>query len=142
MNEQRQRAKADARAKKGGVIQTEAYQVLRAEGETPFLGYTELGAETKVRGLIADGESVTSAPAGSIVEVVLAETPFYAESGGQDSDTGILRTPAGDLKVLDVQRPVPGLIVHKVEVPNELVVGDAVTALVDGFNRRGACQAH
>ena len=142
MNEQRQRAKADARAKKGGVTQTEAYQVLRAEGETPFLGYTELGAETKVRGLIADGESVTSAPAGSIVEVVLAETPFYAESGGQDSDTGILRTPAGDLKVLDVQRPVPGLIVHKVEVPNELVVGDAVTALVDGFNRRGACQAH
>ncbi|WP_341728754.1 alanine--tRNA ligase [Brooklawnia sp.] len=142
MNEQRQRAKADARAKKGSAVQTEAYQVLRAEGETPFLGYTDLSVDTKVRGLIADGESVTSVPAGSIVEVVLRETPFYAESGGQDSDRGILRTPAGDLKVLDVQRPVPGLIVHKVEVPNELAIGDAVTALVDGFNRRGACQAH
>ncbi|WIY83889.1 alanine--tRNA ligase [Propionimicrobium sp. PCR01-08-3] len=142
MDEQRQRAKADARAKKGGVVSTEAYQVLRAEGETPFLGYTDLSVDTKVRGLIADGETLTQAPAGSIVEVVLAETPFYAESGGQDSDRGVLRTPAGELEVLDVQRPVPGLIVHKVKVPNELVVGDDVTALVDGFNRRGACQAH
>lgn len=142
MDAQRQRAKADARAKKGGIASTEAYQVLRAAGETPFLGYTDLVLETKVRGLIADGESVTSVPAGSVVEVVLAETPFYAEAGGQDSDAGVLRTAAGDLKVLDVQRPVPGLIVHQVEVPNELAVGDAVTAAVDGFARRGACQAH
>ncbi|NLA29004.1 MAG: alanine--tRNA ligase, partial [Propionibacterium sp.] len=142
MDEQRQRAKADARAKKGGAVHTEAYQVLRAEGETPFLGYTDLSVETKVRGLIADGESVSWAPPGSTVEVVLAETPFYAEAVGQASDKGVLRTSAGDLNVLDVQRPVPGLIVHKVEVPNELAIGDAVTAVVDGFNRRGACQAH
>ncbi len=142
MTEQRQRAKADARAKKGGAANTEAYQVLRAEGETPFLGYTDLTIDTRVRGIVADGKSVNSAPAGSIVEVVLAETPFYAEAGGQDSDAGVLRTPAGELKVLDVQRPVPGLVVHKVEVHNELVVGDAVTAAVDGLNRRGACQSH
>ncbi len=142
MAEQRQRAKADARAKKGGVVNTEAYQVLRAAGETAFLGYTELRAETRVRGLVVDGQSVTSATAGSVVEVVLAETPFYAEAGGQDSDAGVLLTPAGEVRVLDVQRPVPGLIVHKVEVSTELAVGDAVTAVVDGFNRRGACQAH
>lgn len=142
MEEQRLRAKADARAKKGGTLSHEAYQVLRAEGETPFLGYDELSAETKVRGLIVDGESVSVARSGQIAEIVLAETPFYAESGGQDSDAGILRTPAGELKVLDVQRPVPGLIVHKVEVSEELAVGDPISALVDGFNRRGACQAH
>lgn len=142
MAAQRQRAKADARAKKGGVTSTEAYQVLRAEGETPFLGYTDLTVDTRVRGLIADGESVSVAAAGSVVEVVLAQTPFYAEAGGQDSDAGVLRTPAGELKVLDVQRPVPGLIVHKVEVLNELAVGDPVSAAVDALNRRGACQAH
>lgn len=142
MTEQRQRAKADARAKKGGVVDTEAYQVLRAEGETPFLGFTDLVIDTRVRGLVGEGESLTVAPDGSIVEVVLAETPFYAEAGGQDSDAGVLSTPAGELKVLDVQRPVPGLIVHKVEVVGELAVGDPVTAQVDGFYRRGACQAH
>ena len=142
MTEQRQRAKADARAKKGGAVSTEAYQVLRSEGETPFLGFTDLTVDTKVRGLISDGESVAVASAGSLVEVVLAETPFYAEAGGQDADAGVLHTPAGELKVLDVQRPVPGLVVHKVEVVGELVVGDAVTAAVDGFYRRGACQAH
>lgn len=142
MTEQRERAKADARAKKGGAVNTEAYQVLRAEGETPFLGFTDLVLDTKVRGLVVDGESIDRAGAGSVVDVVLAETPFYAEAGGQASDAGVLRTPAGELQVLDVQRPVPGLIVHKVEVPGELAVGDAVTAAVDGFNRRGACQAH
>lgn len=142
MTEQRQRAKADARAKKGGAVSTEAYQVLRSEGETPFLGFTDLTVDTKVRGLIRDGEMLTVAPDGSLVEVVLVETPFYAEAGGQDADAGVLRTPAGELRVLDVQRPVPGLVVHKVEVVGELAVGDAVTAAVDSFYRRGACQAH
>ncbi|GAA2184320.1 alanine--tRNA ligase [Brooklawnia cerclae] len=142
MTEQRQRAKADARAKKGGMVSTEAYQVLRADGETPFLGYTDLDVTTRVRGIVLDGESVRSAGPGSVVEVVLAETPFYAESGGQDSDSGILRTPAGELNVLDVQRPVPGLVVHKVELTGELALGDEVNASVDAFARRGSCQAH
>ena len=142
MAEQRQRAKADAKAKKGGIASTEAYQVLRTEGETPFLGYTDLDVDTRVRGLVRDGEQVDVAHAGEVVDVVLAETPFYAEAGGQDSDSGILRTPAGELKVLDVQRPVPGLIVHRVEVGGELAVGDQVSAVVDAMARRGACQAH
>lgn len=142
MAEQRARAKADARAKKGNEAHTEAYQVLRAEGETPFVGYTDLTVQTRVRGLVVDGQPVDHAPAGSTVDVVLAETPFYAEAGGQDSDAGVLHTPAGELQVLDVQRPVPGLVVHRVEVANELAVGDDITAAVDGFNRRGACQAH
>lgn len=141
MAEQRSRAKADAKAKKGGLSSTEAYASLRESSETTFIGYTDLDAHTKIRGIIANGESVGYAQSGRI-EIVLDETPFYAESGGQDSDQGILDTPAGQLKVLDVQRPVPGLIVHTVELENALSVGDFVDAHVDPDARRGACQAH
>ena len=114
----------------------------RALAETPFLGYTDLTVDTTVTGIIANGASVTAAEPGSVVEVVLAETPFYAEMGGQDSDSGIIRANGIDFEVLDVQRPVPGLIVHKVHLDGDLAVGDRVTALVNPATRFGACQAH
>ncbi|WP_130865478.1 alanine--tRNA ligase [Acidipropionibacterium timonense] len=142
MAEQKARAKADARAKKGLLTDPEAYSSIRALGETPFLGYTDLTVPTTVRGIVADGRAVTSAPTGSVVEVVLAETPFYAEMGGQDSDSGVIRANGFDLEVLDVQRPVPGLIVHKVRLDGDLAVGDEVSAEVDAAARFGACQAH
>ncbi|WP_203566418.1 alanine--tRNA ligase [Aestuariimicrobium ganziense] len=142
MAEQRNRAKADARAKKGGGVSTEVYRGLRDAGETPFLGYDELVVPTRVRGIIADGQLVQAAPAGSVVEVVLDETPFYAESGGQDADTGVLRAAGFDLEVLDVQRPVQGLVVHKVAVSGDLATGDPVEAAVDAAHRLGSCQAH
>lgn len=142
MSEQRERAKADSRAKKGLLTDPEAYSAVRALGETPFLGYTELSVPTTVTGIIAEGVSVAAAPSGSVVEVVLAETPFYAEMGGQDSDAGVIRANGFDLEVLDVQRPVPGLIVHKVRLDGDLAVGDKVQAEVDPANRFGACQAH
>lgn len=142
MAEQRARAKADSKAKKGLLTDPEAYSQVRALGETPFLGYTDLTVDTTVTGIIANGASVTVAESGSVVEVVLAETPFYAEMGGQDSDSGIIRANGFDLEVLDVQRPVPGLIVHKVRLDGDLAVGDKVTALVNPTTRFGACQAH
>ncbi len=142
MTAQRDRAKADARAKKGAVASTQAYQQLRAAGETPFLGYNDLVVPTKVRGLVADGQIVENAPAGSLVEIVLDETPFYAESGGQDSDAGKLIASGHSFEVLDVQRPVPGLIVHKVLLDEDLSVGQQVSAEVDAAHRLGSCQAH
>ena len=142
MGEQRARAKADARAKKGAAASTEAYQQLRAAGETPFLGYTDLSVPTTIRGIVADGQVVDRAAAGSVVEIVLTQTPFYAESGGQDADAGLLHTSAGDLEVLDVQRPVPGLVVHKVSLDHDIAVGEAIEAHVDAFHRMGSCQAH
>jgi alanyl-tRNA synthetase len=141
-DEQRNRARADARAKKTGALSSEAYRTLRDAGETPFLGYTDLVVPTTVRGLVVDGESVTSAVAGTTVEVVLAATPFYAESGGQDADAGVLVTDAGRFQVLDVQRPVPGLVVHKVTLDAPIAVGAPVSAEVDAAWRRAACQAH
>ena len=77
-----------------------------------------------------------------MVVIVLAETPFYAESGGQDSDAGVIKTAAGDLEVLDVQRPVPGLIVHKVQLDSDLALGEEIFAEVDAAHRLGSCQAH
>ncbi|MGD8213639.1 alanine--tRNA ligase [Aestuariimicrobium sp. Y1814] len=142
MDEQRARAKADAKAKRTGGVSTEVFRELRDRGETPFLGYTELSVPTKVRGIIHDGVLVDHAPAGAVVEVVLEETPFYAEAGGQDADTGTIQAGGFALEVVDVQRPVPGLVVHSVEATGDLVVGDEVLAQVDGANRIAASQAH
>src|SRR5690606_5690819 len=94
-------------------------------------------------GLIVDGESVTSAATGDIAEVILAETSLYAESGGQEADSGKIVGNGFELEVLDVQRPVKGLVSHKVQVTSgEVGVGDAATTVVDPEWRRGATQAH
>ena len=143
MQEQKDRAKADARAKKGGAANTDAYRQLREAGETPFLGFTDLVVPSRVRGIVRDGSIVPAAQPGDVVEVVLAETPFYAEAGGQDADAGVLTAPGLALDVLDVQRPVQGLVVHKALVTEgELVTGSEVLAQVDALARHGACQAH
>jgi len=143
MEQQRQRAKADAKAKKGGTVVTAAYRELRDLGETRFLGYTDLVTDTRVRGIVRDGELVERAEAGDTVEVVLEQTPFYAESGGQDSDSGVITGNGLELAVLDVQRPVRGLVVHRVRIDaGTLRLGDEVEAMVSADNRVGACQAH
>jgi alanyl-tRNA synthetase len=143
MQEQKDRAKADAKAKKAGAHASEVYKELRAGGPTPFTGYTELATESKVRGIVADGALVQAADEGSVVEVVLERTPFYAESGGQDSDAGRITGDGVSLEVVDVQRPVKGLIVHRVRVTEgQLRSGAGVLAAVDGEWRLGACQAH
>ncbi len=144
MTAQRERAKADARAKKGGRADTTAYRELRESGPTEFTGYRELVTGSSVRGLLLDGERVPAAQAGQVVEVVLDQTPFYAESGGQDSDAGVITGDGGlRLEVLDVQRPIKGLVVHRVQVAGgEVVEGQEVEAGVDEQWRVGACQAH
>jgi alanyl-tRNA synthetase len=96
-----------------------------------------------VLGIVANGQLVSSAQQGDTVEVVLAETPFYAESGGQDADTGQLFGTGLAMDVVDVQKPVPGLYVHTVTLSDgQLAVGDALTAQVDAAARLGSCQAH
>ena len=143
MQEQKDRAKADAKSKKAGAQAVEIYRELRALGATPFTGYTELSSESKVRGIVVDGTLAEAAEEGDLVEVVLEQTPFYAESGGQDSDAGRIIGDGVELEVVDVQRPVKGLIVHRVRVKQgELLSGAQVLAAVDGEWRLGACQAH
>jgi len=143
MQEQKDRAKADAKSKKAGAQAVEIYRDLRALGPTPFTGYSELSTESRVRGIVNDGVLAEAAEEGDLVEVVLEQTPFYAESGGQDSDAGRIIGDGVELEVVDVQRPVKGLIVHRVRVKQgELLSGAQVLASVDGEWRIGACQAH
>ena len=143
MGEQRSRAKADAKSKKTALADLSVYSAFRAQGETVFTGYDALDTETRVLGLIVDGASVDRAVVGDIAEVVLAETSLYAESGGQEADQGSIVGTGFDLEVLDVQKPVKGLVSHRVQVrQGEVGVGDAATTVVDPVYRRGATQAH
>ena len=143
MKQQSDRAKADASSKKQYLADLSVYGEFRAHGETTFTGYETLETESSVLGIIVDGVSVARATTGQIAEVILAETSLYAESGGQEADSGAIVGASYHLDVLDVQRPVKGLISHKVTVTSgEVGVGDPATALVDADWRRGATQAH
>ncbi|WP_312676588.1 alanine--tRNA ligase [Microbacterium sp.] len=143
MQEQRARAKADARSRKRQLADTSVYRDFRAQGETIFTGYSDLETESTVLGLLVDGLPAARATTGQIAEVILAETALYAESGGQVADKGMIVGPGFELEVLDVQKPVPGLVSHTVEVTSgEVGVGQPATSVVDAVNRRAAQQAH
>ncbi|MER7396694.1 alanine--tRNA ligase [Streptomyces sp. NPDC000151] len=145
MKEQRERAKADAQAKKHGHADLSAYrQVADASGATVFTGYTNTQGESAVVGLLVDGVSAPAAHEGDEVEVVLDRTPFYAEGGGQLADTGRIRTDSGAvIEVRDVQQPVPGVTVHKGSVQvGEVVVGSPAYATIDVTRRRAIARAH
>ena len=145
MQQQRERAKADSRARKSGVVATTAYRdILQAGGTTTFTGYSEAMTESLVIGIVKDGETVPVARVGDHVEVVLDRTPFYAEAGGQLGDHGRLVSPDGAVvDVYDVQTPVPGLFIHRGEVVDgELVSGVTVTSAVDARRRRAISRAH
>ena len=143
MSKQRAMAKADAKAKKTTLADLSVYSAFRAQGATVFTGYDTLQTESSILGLIVEGASVTNAVAGEIAEVILSETSLYAESGGQEADAGLIVGPGYELEVLDVQKPVAGLISHKVQVRSgEVGVGDSATSVVDADWRRGARQAH
>ncbi|MEQ0557692.1 alanine--tRNA ligase [Amycolatopsis sp. NEAU-NG30] len=144
MEEQRKRAKADAAARKTGHGDLSEYRkVLEQHGETEFLGYTDLQADAKVVALLEDGQPVRSVAAGKKAELVLDRTPFYAESGGQVADTGVLVGDGVELKVLDVQKIVPGLFVHRVEVAQgEVGLDTRLTGSVDAHRRLSIERSH
>ncbi|WP_061962173.1 alanine--tRNA ligase [Demequina flava] len=140
MTEQKERARADAKAKKGGHADVSVYQHLEP---TVFRGYDELALGTTIAAVIKDGVSVPVAQTGDTVEIILTETPFYAESGGQDADTGQIRGAHATLNVIDVQKPIADVIVHTVTVEEgEVSTGDQVSAEVDLTNRHLASKAH
>ncbi|NLC97889.1 MAG: alanine--tRNA ligase, partial [Actinomycetales bacterium] len=144
MAEQRARAKADAKSKKGSHADTAVYrEALDAFGPTDWLAYEGLNAEGTVQALLKEGVTTPVLAAGAIGEVVLSRTPFYAESGGQNADAGTLEFDGGTAEVLDVQRPIRGLVVHQVRVlSGELALNTSVHAKVDPDWRLGARQAH
>ena len=143
MAEQRHRAQADAKAKKGAFADLSELRKLVDERGSIFTGYTELRTETKLRAILVDGVSVPTAKAGDKIEVVLDETPFYAEAGGQAADTGVITGNGFIIDVQDVQQPVKGLSVHRAVVrEGEVHTGADVVAQVDVQRRRDGEKAH
>ena len=145
MAEQRTRAKADARAKKSGHADLSAYRELHDAAGTPrFTGYTETTTEATVRGLVVRGAVAEAAGPGDEVELVLDRTPFYAEGGGQLADQGFIRLGNGALvEVLDVQKPIGDLIVHRALVRDgEVTLGQPAEAEVDVARRVAISREH
>ena len=145
MNEQRDRAKADAKAKKSGHTDLSEYKkIADATGASSFTGYTHVETESKVNGILVDGISVSAAHAGQDVEIVLDHTPFYAEGGGQLADGGVITLSNGAvIDIDDVQTPVNGLSVHRGRViTGEVTTGAAGLAKIDVERRNAISRAH
>jgi alanyl-tRNA synthetase len=144
MTEQRTRAKADAKARKTGHTDLSAYRaVLEAGGPVEFTGYAETTRESRVRTLLSGGNGLAAAGQGETVELVLDVTPFYAEGGGQQADLGIITVGSGRFEVLDVQQPMPGVIVHRGRViEGEIRSGESALAEIDIRRRRAISRAH
>jgi alanyl-tRNA synthetase len=147
MGEQRDRAKADAKAKKSRHADAGAYREIAAAMGAPvrFTGYDEVVSEGVVRGIVgADGTSIGAAHEGDRVEIVLDRTPFYAEGGGQLADQGVIELANGArVEVDDVQSPLTGVVVHRARVvAGEVQVGTSGQLLVDVERRRSISRSH
>ena len=145
MNEQRDRAKADAKAKKSGHTDLSEYKkIADATGASSFTGYTHVETESKVNGILVDGISLSAAHAGQDIEIVLDRTPFYAEGGGQLADGGVITLSNGAvIEIDDVQTPVNGLSVHRGRViSGEVTTGAAGLAKIDVERRNAISRAH
>ncbi|WP_342319832.1 alanine--tRNA ligase [Corynebacterium mayonis] len=143
MRAQRERAKADNKAKKKGNTDESLYRQWVDTVPTEFVGFDTLTHDSTVIGLIREGQKVTEVRQGEEIEVILDATPMYAEGGGQLADRGRLVMGETILNVNDVQKIGRKLWVHKATVQNGgLDVGSTVTAEVDHAWRHGARQAH
>ena len=145
MKEQRDRAKADARAKKSGHTDLSEYKkIADASGATEFVGYTQTETESRVNAILVDGVGTKSAKAGDDVEIILDRTPFYAEGGGQLADGGTITLSDGTVvEIDDVQTPVPGVSIHRGRVlSGSIEVGQTSVALIDQERRNAISRAH
>jgi alanyl-tRNA synthetase len=133
------RQRTMARANWAGSGQTGAaaawFGIKERTGPTNFVGYDNTETTGVVKAILADGAEVESATAGQTVEVLLDRTSFYAESGGQAGDTGMIEAGGVESRVLDTQKQAGELHVHRVELAGPLKVGDQVVASVDAEKR-------
>lgn len=145
MKEQKDRAKADSKAKKSGHTDLSVYRhVADKNGSSEFVGYGQLSSEAKVTAVLVDGTLVGSASANEEVEIVLDRTPFYAEGGGQLADGGRIALDNGAVvEIDDVQTPVPGVFVHRGRVLTGCVEsGSHGQASIDVERRHAISRAH
>ena len=110
--------------------------------KTRFVGYEQLTAETILAGMIVDGQKVAQAEEGQEVYVVLPVTPFYAMSGGQAGDRGVISGATGKITVTDTEKMPDGKYVHHGVVSGTVDAGETVTAVVDGAVRQATARNH
>lgn len=143
MQEQRERARKDAKAKKTGHADTSLYYQAHAGEDTVFTGYTEHTTQSTIRSLLIDGNTAGVAQQGQVVEVVLDATPFYAEAGGQAADSGLITGNGFVIEVTDVQSPIKGLSVHRGVIrEGEAPMGAEAVGAIDLQRRLDAQKAH
>ncbi|MGV1756483.1 alanine--tRNA ligase [Rhizobium sp. A22-96] len=135
-----ERQKAEARSHWTGsgdkATETIWFELKEKNGATEFLGYDTESAEGVIQAIVKDGAAVGSASAGDKVQIIVNQTPFYGESGGQMGDTGVISGENGKLTVGDTQKKGEGLFVHIAEVSEgKIKVGDAVVLTVDHARR-------
>jgi alanyl-tRNA synthetase len=143
MAEQRVRARAAWAGSGDLATEKQFYELRESVGATEFLGYSTERAEAEIRAILLDGVPVSHAAAGSDIAILLNQTPFYAESGGQVGDTGTIAGPGGvRIVVTDTQKKLGELFVHYGRVESgEVRVGMPVVAAVD-HARRTRIRAH
>ena len=142
MEQQRERARAAHKFNTGVGVESKSYEQLGIP-DTRFVGYDRCKHQSLVMGLLANGKPIDSASAGEDVEVILDETPFYGEMGGQVGDSGEIRSEHGTVSVSQTFRPLPELIVHRGKVTRgRIVVKDDVEAEVDVACRLDIARNH
>jgi alanyl-tRNA synthetase len=110
--------------------------------KTEFIGYEQLSTETVLAGMIADGQKIEEAEEGQEVYVVLPVTPFYAMSGGQAGDHGVISGATGKIVVDNTEKMPDGKYVHHGVVSGTVVAGETVTAQVDEAVRQATARNH
>jgi len=142
LEKQRERARQSWKGDEGAV--NPVYANFVDKGGTQFLGYQAVRSTSRVAGILVNSSLVDSVEGqGGNAEIILDQTPFYAESGGQVGDTGTLTSPQGAARVTDTYSPVRGVLVHKVELEfGKLTVSDEVQAQVDEERRRRIAANH
>jgi len=142
MREQAERARAAWKGT-GEAAPAEVYNAIAAEATSTFTGYDSTQGASRIRALLRGGERVDAVAEGDKVEVVVEATPFYAESGGQVGDTGVIEGAEGRIEIEDVQRPVDGLIVHQGRVAlGRVAKGETVKLEVDARARAATVRNH
>ncbi|EOB3572119.1 alanine--tRNA ligase [Vibrio vulnificus] len=136
MEEQRQRAR------EAGQFGTDYNAKIKTESETEFCGYTGTQGNSVVAEIFVEGEAADSLSAGNKAIIILGETPFYAESGGQCGDSGVLKTESGLFQVEDTQKLGNAIAHHGVLVEGVLAKGDQVSAIVDAERRAAISLNH
>ena len=143
MQAQRDRARAAWRGS-DAAESAEVYRgVIDEHGLTDFVGYDYESSDGVILSMVRDGEPISKAEKGQEVEVFLDKTPFYAESGGQVGDTGVIRTETGEAVVVDTQHVIQGLHGHRVKVTRgDLVTGQPASSAIDSPRREGIRKSH